>query len=234
MGFIINPYFFGDSFAVTPADFGGGAFRWYDAASFNYLADGALITAADPWDDLSANNDNATTDAIIGLTFETNVFGARPAVRFGGAANNRFLFDGGFFSLTDFTILCVTKNITGDSFALSRTSTNRQVRIFRSGVNVLSFLAGGSEIITATLATSETSARLNGWIRSGTAMSFYENDTPVAGGVDGNAIDLEQIGNESLSPLMDVGELVIYNSPLSGPDVQSLYDGYFQPKFGLP
>lgn len=231
---IINPFWSAAGFVVTPADFGGGAFRWYDAASFDYLADGATITAADPWDDLSANNDNATTTAGNESIFKTNIFGSRPAVRTSGTLPHRFLFDGGQITLTDFTIFFVTKRIIADSFALSLSTGNRQVRIFRSGANVLSFFAGGGEIISGVLATAETDARLNGWIRSGTAMSFYENDTPVAGGVDGNSIDLNQIGSDSLNPNMDIGEIVIYNSILSGPDIQSLYDGYFQPKFSLP
>lgn len=230
---LINPYsFVGEEFAVYPDDF-PDLFRWYDAASLNYLADGATITPADQWDDLSANNDNVATTLGNEPIFKTNIFGSRPAVRMDGTVGQRLLFNGGAFLLTDFTIFFITERVIQDTFAMTSSTLNRQVRIFRSSANVLSVFTG-VETISPVLATSQLVTRLNGWIRSGTAMDFYENDTLLAGGVDGTVLNLNQIGHQVSLGNMDIGEVVIYNNNMSPVDAQSLYDGYFQPKFGLP
>lgn len=230
---LINPYSFaGETFAVYPDDF-PDLFRWYDAASLDYLADGATITPADEWDDLSANNDNLATTLGNEPVFKTNIFGARPAVRTDGTIFQRMLFNGGGFALTDFTIFFVTTRGVQDTFLMTHSTLNHQVRILRLSANVLSTVTS-AETISPVLAASPLVPRLNGYIRSGTALSFYENDTPLAGGVDGNALSLNQIGYQTSFANVDIGEIVIYNNNLSLVDVQSLYDGYFQPKFGLP
>lgn len=231
MGFIINP-FWATPAAITPATF--NPFRWYDAGTYA-LADNASITVADPWIDQSANLSNATTTAGKEPTFKTNIFGSLPAVRLSGVRH--LAFDSGFFNLTDFTIFCIAK-VNGDSIWLSRNGINRQVRAFRAGANVYSFNPNaGGEIISPVLSVPATDARMNVWRRDTVTGDgdFYENATQFTGGNNGSGLDLDQIGIIDGGPLnIDIGEMVIYDSFLSGANIVSLYNNYFKPKFGLP
>ena len=230
MGFLINPFFVAPA-GVTPASF--TPLRWYDAATYA-LADGATITTAMPWDDLSLNNSDATTTLGFEPTFRTNIFGALPAVRLLTPQHLAFTGD---LVLTDLTIICVAK-VNGDSIWLSRSGLNRQIRVFRSGANVYSFVATAGEVVSGVLSQPATDARMNTWRHdfSGTTqVEFFENATLFAGGVNGQTQTLNQIGIIDGGPLnIDIGEMVIYDSSLSDTNVIALYNDYFKPKFGLP
>lgn len=231
MGFIINPFWTVAS--VTPDSF--TPFRWYDADTYA-LGDGATITTADPWDDQSVNNSNATTTLGFEPSFHHNIFGVLPAVRL--QTPEHLVFDSGFFTLMDLTIICVVK-VNGDSIWLSRNTFNRQIRAFRSGVNENSFYPGtGAEVASGVLAVTATDARMLVWRRNvGTGVvDFYENDTLFPGsGTNSDGMELGQIGIIDGGPLnIDIGELVIYSSTLTDQNVEDLYNDYFKPKFSLP
>lgn len=232
MGFLINPFW--TAAAAAAPDNIGIPFRWYDAASYA-LADTASITTADPWIDQSVNLSNATTTLTFEPSFHHNIFGILPAVRL--QTPEHLAFDSGEFTLSDLTIICIAK-INGDSIWLSRSGLNRQVRAFRGGTNNYSFYPGsGAEVISGTLTNPATDARMNIWRRNtGTGdVDFFENDTNEAGGTNGDAIALNQIGIIDGGPLnIDIGELVIYDSFISTVNIQAVYDDYFKPKFGLP
>lgn len=230
MGFIINPFFVVPA-GVTPASF--NPLRWYDAATYA-LADGASITAAMPWDDLSVNNSDATSTVGFNPTFRTNIFGTLPAVRLLTLQHLAFTGD---IVLTDLTIICVAK-IYGDSIWLSRSGLNRQIRAFRIGANTYSFVATAGEVISGTLSQPATDARMNTWRHdfSGTMqVEFFENATNFAGSINGQTQTLNQIGIIDGGPLnIDIGEMVIFNSSLTNTNITDLYNDYFKPKFGLP
>lgn len=231
MGFLINPFFVATA-PVTPFDF--NPLRWYDAATYA-LADNASITTADPWVDQSVNLSDATTTLGNEPVFKTNIFGSLPAVRLSGVKH--LVFDGGDLVLTNLTIICVAR-VYGDSIWLSRAGLNRQVRVFRSGINDYSFVATAGEVISGTLSQPATDARMNVWrhdFGGTTNVDFYENATNFAGGPNGQTQTLSQIGIIDGGPLnIDIGEMVIFDSFLTGPNIVALYNDYFKPKFGLP
>lgn len=231
MGFIINPFW--ATAPVTPATY--TPFRWYDAATYA-LADNADITPSDPWIDQSANLSNATSTLTFEPTFETNIFGVLPAVRL--LTPSHLVFDSGFFTLTDLTIICIAR-VNGDSIWLSRNTFNRQIRASRSGVNESSFYPGtGAEVVSGVLAVTASDARMLVWRRNtGTGVvDFYENDTLFPGNAtNSDGMEIGQIGIIDGGPLnIDIGELVIYSSTLTDQNVEDLYNDYFKPKFSLP
>lgn len=236
MSYIINPFRFDTGcppFVPTgavPSDY-AGLIRWYEADSFDF-PDGTSIS--DPWTDLSASLSNATPSVGFEPVFNTEIFGCRPAIFMGINGVHNFAFDSGAITLTDFTILAVTI-VVSDSLLLSNTGANRQVRISRTGgPNQVSFFDGSGEIVSPTLTYSDTDPRLTGWKRSGTTVSFYENDLAVAGGNTGSAAAFDQIGLKDGGPLnLYLGSIAIFTSPLADADVLDLYNDYYKPKFGL-
>lgn len=204
---------------------------WYDAGTYS-LADGALITTSDPWIDQSSSQNNATTTSGREPTFKANIFGSRPAVRLVGAKH--LLFSDVTFG--NFTVLCVAKAYA-DSLFLSYNGLNRQVRIDHLDGNKNSVFAGIGSIVSQTAFSGPASdARMNGFVRVGASVTFFDNTATIAGdNTDANAHFLNQVGIIDGGPLnIDIGELVVYNSALSTEDVQALYNEYFKPKFGLP
>lgn len=230
MGFIINPFFVSPA-GVTPASF--NPLRWYDADTYA-LGDGATITPADPWIDQSANLSDATTTLGFQPSFHHNIFGTLPAVRLQTPEHLAFTGD---LVLTALTIICVAK-INGDSIWLSRSGLNRQIRAFRSGTNNYSFVATAGEVVSGTLSQPATDARMNTWrheFSGGMQVDFYENATNFGGNINGQTQTLNQIGIIDGGPLnIDIGEMVIFDSFLSGANIVALYNDYFKPKFGLP
>lgn len=215
---------------TEPDDF-AGLIRWYDADSYA-LADGTSITIA--WTDLSVSASNAMPSVGFEPVFKTNIFGCLPAIFLGGTGVHNFAFDSGAITLSDFTVLCVA-DVVSDSLIMSNSGANRQIRVFRSGANTLSFFDGSGEIVSPTLTYSAFDPRFTGWKRVGSAVSFYENELPVTGGSTGSAAAFDQIGLKDGGPLnVYLGEIVIYNVGLSDADVLTLYTTYFKPKFGLP
>lgn len=228
MGFIINPFF---NAAAPPIV---GAFRWYDAAFYS-LPDGTAIAVATPWDDQSANDSDATTVLTQEPSFRTNIFGTLPAIRF--SYPDRFLFDSGVFVLTNFTIICIAKT-TSDSIWMSDSSTNRQVRIARAGVNNYSYYDGGGEVISGTLTQPLADAKMNVWRRNAgtTTVDFFENAVNFAGAATVGTASFDTIGAQAVAGAidMDIGEIVIFDTYKTDLEVQDLYNNYFKPKFGLP
>lgn len=229
MGLLINSYF---TAAASPIV---GAFRWYDAAFYS-LPDGTAIAVGTPWDDQSANDSDATTVLGQEPSFRTNIFGTLPAIRF--AYPDRFLFDSGTFVLTNFTIICIAK-VVSDSIWLSLLGQNRQIRIFRSSINVLSSYDGATEHISGALTNPASNARMMTWRRDfgTTVVDFFENSTNIAG-VAGPALGMgiDTIGAQVVAPAidMDIGEIVIFDTFKTTLEIQDLYNNYFKPKFGLP
>lgn len=230
-----------ESPSITPETF-GPVTRWWDANSLEYLTNDAIITTADPWDDLSPNDDDAVTTLSNEPTFHTNVINGRPVVRFTGS--DHMLFEGGDLELMgDFTILCVGLT-AADSNYLGRNGFNRQVRINRLGEPRASWFSGnsGSELVSTQFLSNASQPRMIGHRRTlGEGLfTFFDNATlvmPTTGGVNPGSFGINEIGTlAEFTPgiNMDIAELVIYNKSLLDSEVQALYYQYFKPKFALP
>lgn len=220
--------------AFTPEsipEYVGDALRWFDAGSFTGLDDEDLIAASNPWTDKTFHQDAVTTSGKE-PTYKIDIFGARPAVRFGEIKHMVF----GLVTLTDFTILAVVKAAV-DSIFLSRQGLNRQVRVYRQNENTLSIVPS-AEVISDVISAPFSDAKMIGYRRvSATGVvSFFEN--AAAFGADGTNIQvftLDQIGLAQVGQLgIDIAELAIYDSIVSDEDIAGLYNAYFKPKYGLP
>lgn len=228
---------------ISPALFGPA--RWYDADSFEYLTNDAILTPTDPWDDVSSNNLDARSTALPPGTQpskKSNWLNDRNAVRLVGT--KRLLLDGGDLAMGDFTILCVCLSLL-DSIFLSRDGFNRQIRVNRNNEHRASWFSGvsDSERISNEFSSDAGDVRLVGYRRRDNTttpkFTFFDNANPVlpaeGEGCTNVAFGIGQIGIIDGGPLaIDIGELVIYDKALSDSQIQGLYENYFQPKFALP
>lgn len=233
---------------ITPTSF-GQPYRWYDAASLNYLTNDAAITDNDPWDDKSPNDDDAVSTSGHFPNFRSNIINGKPTVRF-GAGTQHLVFEGGDLALGDFTILCVAI-ATADSVYMSKIGINRQIRINRIGERRASWFCdqGQQEVMSDLFTSNASNGTMIGYRRTNYAdpiianrqFAFFDNSIRV--GV--RDPDVTQVNNVIFSPnqigiidggplLIDIGELVIYDRALSDGEILSLYTEYFKPKFGLP
>lgn len=233
---LINPFLFDPCppfVGVTEPDDFAGLIRWYAAETYNQ---GNATPISAPWTDLSASLSDATPDVGFEPEFRTTFFGScRPGVFLGGTGLHNFAFNSGAITFTDFTILIVGQAVS-DSLVLSNSAVNRQIRLFRSGLNQVSVFTGSVEVVSPTLTYPGTGTpRMTGWKRAADVVSFYENDLAVAGaGGAASMLALNQIGLKDGGPLnFHLAEIAIYNVALSDGDVLTLYTDYFKPKYGL-
>lgn len=225
---------------IGPETF-GPVTRWWDAASLNYLTNGATVSTSDPWDDLSANDDDAFSTTGAEPTLQKNVINGNSAVRFVGAQH--MLLEGGDLELGDFTILCVALTAS-DSHYLAKSGVNRQIRINRLNQPRASWFSGssGSELISNQFLSNANLPRMIGHRRNNSegVFTFFDNATsvmPTTGGVNAGSFGINEIGTLaefSAGINMDIAELVIYNKSLLDSEIQALYYQYFKPKFALP
>lgn len=230
--------------SVSPTTFGQPT-RWWDANSLEYLTNDALIGVADPWDDQSPNDMDATATNGHEPVFKSSIINGRPIVRMQGT--RRMLFAGGDLFLDNFTILAVIKS-ANDSIFVSRNGGSSQVRSYRNGVNTASWFSGesGTELVSNVFSSNPSDARMVGYRRSDNASTpdrrfvFFDNSTQVipssgVGGVSNILFPVNQIGIADGGPLnIDIAELIIYDSALTTSNIQLLYHSYFKPKFLLP
>lgn len=233
---------------ITPTSF-GQPYRWYDAASLDYLTNDAAITDADPWDDKSPNDDDAVSTSGHFPTFRSNIINGKPTVRL-GTGTQHLVFEGGDLALGDFTILCVAI-ATADSIFISKNGINRQVRINRQNERRASWIPdqGTQELMSDLFTSNANSGTMIGHRRTNYTdpvianrqFAFFDNSIRVGvrdadvSPVDSTIFRPNQIGIIDGGPLLiDIGELVIYDRALSDGEVMSLYTEYFKPKFGLP
>jgi hypothetical protein len=220
---------------IQPSSF-PGLLRNYRADTYSQT-DGT--TLASNWTDLTGNSDAAPT-ASQEPTFQTNIFGTRPAVRFTTGKNLTFTLILVSAGTAPFTVAFVSKSL-GDFVFLTKTGINNQLRVGRSGANVLSFFADATnEVISADAGgITLASARLNVIKRTGSVFSFRVNktlltpDTTNAGGFTG----INQIGagtTPAFSGVGDMGQLCVWDNEISNDNMDLLYDGFFKPVWGLP
>lgn len=233
----INPYQFSSTSPFTLA----GLKRWWKSDSFTTLVNTDPVGGVGKeWLDSSGNGGDAS-QPTGGLrpTYQTNVFGSLPSVRW-PAASGDFLQAANLGLTGDFTLTAVTKNITSDGMICGNSAANRQFRVFRLSANVISFYAGGDDIVSSVFGTAETVVRLQTWRRTGATLSFRENKTARGGAVDSGGVltfDLDLVGNTGIATSFlgaDIGEICVWDQFHIDAAIDALYDSYFQPRWNLP
>lgn len=204
---------------------------WWKADSLN-LADNTALGVAHPWLDSSGSGHNLNS-AQGTISFRTNQVGVLPGISFPGG--------GGLMTMAtdlvlaaNFTICAAYKSAAGaDGFLMSHSSVSPQVRVNRSGANQVQFFDGTTEAISPTLSTLATSRRLITWKRTSGAVTFLENNTPRTGGTASLSATFDQICG-GISYAGFIYEIAVWTRALTDGQVQSLYNSYFKPRWGLP
>lgn len=134
---------------------------------------------------------------------------------------------------------CILAYTSQDCQLLTSMITNIQFRKYRSSANVISAYGNAApEAISTTFSTPVTSPVCNWWQRdAGGNMNFFENATARG----------SQAGFPAMNPCYEVGanvnlglytvgvmtELVIWNYVLTPTQIAGIYNGYFQPLYGV-
>jgi hypothetical protein len=231
-----SPFWFAN--AVNPYNLSGAPVLWYNASSFSGVTNNAPVGTSNltVWADSSNNGHPAVANgAAAQPVYNLAVINNRAAV---ALTNSASVTNNGVTLGGDFTIIAVVTNSNSDGYILGNLTVNRQVRLNRSGANVVSFFAGNAEAISSTFGSANTSLRCITFRRSGSTVSFTENQTARGSGTEGGSITINQVGNSTGagggSPRGFVGEIIVYNSSMSDAIFNSLYLNYLQPKWGLP
>lgn len=228
--------------SITPSSY-TGLMGWWKADSFS-LSDGTAIGGTgNEWIDQSTNSRNATqSSAGLRPLFKINIFGSKPAIKFDGSDDILSITS---MTLDAHTIFCVG-SVTADSQLLgSNIDGNTQVRIKRSGANVISYFDGTHQPISDAFSAAANVGRLMVWRKTvaggGDTWMAFEGKTPRITGSppalgSGFTIHLNEIGgNLNIFAFMAgyVGELVVYNESRTDLEVAALYDGYFSGRWGV-
>lgn len=218
----------------------GNLLGWWKSDSFVGVTNNAPVGAVGltAWYDSSGNgywgvNGTAATRPI----YNTSRFGSLAAVANTNTAST-LTVDWPLTLTGDFTVIAVISNATSDGYVFGNSNSNRQFRINRSGANVMSFYAGGAEVISSVMATANTTTRCTTWRRSAGTVSFRENKTARSSGAEASIVVLNQFfgntGGTGTGQGGFVGELLIYNSFVGDTDFDSFYDNYLKPRWSLP
>ena len=119
--------------------------------------------------------------------------------------------------------------------------SNIQVRVGRSGANVISNFFGASDVVSLAFTNLASAVRMCTWRRTAISIQHRENKTektgiiPVPFPTDGSAFTLNQMGHYWAGNFLagDIGEVLVYNAYLTNLQLDTLYDEYFQPKWGI-
>lgn len=243
MSLIINPFFSAPSGPSLPSDL-PNLVRWYKADSFA-LSDGTAIGGVgQEWLDQSVSAANLT-QATVGQrpVYHTNVFGSMPAIQFTAASSQALVMPLLTFAASPgglFTIVVVATS-TNDNIIMGTDSAgtgNTQVR-FRHGspANVVFFFAG-TGVESGTFTNAQASIRATIWKRVDTSgsINFRENKLSVPSpGSDPGQADMNQVsGTFGLFTNGNVAEICVWAASQSDADLDTLYDNYFKPRWGLP
>lgn len=232
---ILDSYRFGPLGPTdSPANY-AGLVRWYKTDTILGLSNNDPITS---WPDSSASSDPLVS--LGGGTeplFQTGYYGTLSAAKDGKLALTPF-------TLPDALTIIMVGNATSDCLLWGHNTLNTQVRIDRAAVDILSFYAAvGSETLSDELPGASTDTRMLSWARdpATSILSFRCNKASVvvaAGGVSFNTLTIGEFGHNPNAPFTSfagfVGEICVWNAQLSAADIDSLYDNYFKPRFGLP
>lgn len=181
---------------------------------------------------------NSTTPMRVPPIYYTNVIGNKPVIRFGATSDSLSLFEagGGVHTTalaTNYTVLCAA-SITADSYLFGPVLVNQQIRINRSGANILSVYDGDTEGLSTTLPNAASSVRLMVWRRLIPTTYFYQGSTLC--GSTGNAsleIDISLMAASWVLGFFngDLAETCAYTGDIGTTAIASLYNNYFKVKY---
>lgn len=230
-----DPAFLASSSGAGPAGF-SNLLAWWKSDSFS-LSDGTAIGGVgNEWLDQSGNV-NHLTQAVAGARplFKTNIFGSMPSIRFDGTDDELSMTS--TLVIPVFTIIGIAA-VSADSGLLGKSDNTFQIRIFRSGANVISYYDGVGDLVSDTFAIVSTDARMMTWRREAdNDVLFRENKTDQSAGATSTlTIGLNRVGRLSYGQFLtgDIGEIVIYGAERTNAELDALYEGYFKPRWGLP
>lgn len=242
---LVNPFLVAPA-VVTPDSVGTPDF-WWKADSFA-LADGTAVGGVGvEWQDQSTNNRDGTQGtAAARPTFRTNIFGTMPSIRFDGSDDALEFPVATFGTNTALTLIWVGKGIANvDGNILGHNVNSMQLRVYYTNLDKVDFFDGAINVISDTFGTTLTSnVKMITWKRYLNAgnyvIDFRENKTargvnmgPAGGSCTYNRIGRAFYGAGS-TPNVEMGELIGYPSALTDAQLDSLYDTYFKPRWGLP
>lgn len=238
---ILNPFFFAPP-GMIPSDL-SSLVRWYKADSYS-LADGDAVGGVGrEWIDQSVSAVNATNAGADQPLYKTNIFGTMPGLLF---SNDRLTMTSAITLAASFTIIIISKkdNALGlDSFILGHSSINHQFRIDYGGTDRISARQNGeaesislpftalsdvvrSQMVGKTAGSSLAHFRENKLFRDDFA--FSSATAPIEYDVIGNTFFAGSEYNGYIA------EICIWTALHSDADLDTLYDQYFKPRWGLP
>lgn len=218
----------GSGYSDLPSNY-SGLKEWLKTDTL-VLNDGDAITA---WADQSGQTNNASqVTGAIAPVYKTSIFGSSSVARFNGSS--QFMtFGSGIVLAANCTIIGIC-SVTADSMLVGNTLANVQVRIKRSGANVLSLFDSNTEAVSSNFTSSASAVRMCTWNRSGGFTVFYEGGT--SNGSSGNgtqSITLDGLGKYQFGNFYtgDLAELCIYNTDIGATAIASLYNNYFRVRY---
>jgi hypothetical protein len=232
---------------ITPDSF-PGIIAWWKADSYS-LPDSTVIgDSGNEWIDQTGNNhDGEQATPENRPVFKTNVFGSKPAVKFGdGDADTYFDFLPIIDLPGEFTILAVVRDVFSDSMIMGHT-VNKQIRMqqefFGNPIGISMFDGSNPPIGINSLdqPTPIGDPKLVVYAKDAvTNVKFYSNNgiDISAGGLSPGPMNLSRIGEYNILGVQNfkgyIAELLVYGTLLSQADVQSLYTGYLKARWSLP
>lgn len=241
MSFIINPYAFGGA-AFSPDDI-SGLVVWLAADEITGLSDGDPVAT---WSDLSGNGNDAT-EATNTPTYQTNEINSLPIVRFDGINDEMHIADDATLDVSNITIFSVVKlgsgglayicnkNYDGSSVAYSlrgqADAANGNFAFFNgswhtSGQTTAIQNDGLFHVVAGRYDGSTLEYLLDGSVD---ASSSYSGSLPTT---NTQPLYLGMYKNDNAPCLMDMAEILVYNSALGTTDFNNV-QAYLDAKYAL-
>jgi len=210
---------------------------WLRADSFTDLSDGDSIgVAGNEWIDQSGNGRDAIQNGIQAVpTWESNEVNGLPVARFSDVFLQTSLAFPEISFAGDFTVIlaCSTKSAT-DTLWVNHRTANHQLRRNVGGGNDAASYAGLGFHSSSAFSGASNVFQLLTYRRSGTTFSWRQNKT--ARGTSAEAAQNLRLNTLCNNGFLgggsgDLGEIVFYSAHRSDAEVDSLYDGYFKPRW---
>lgn len=227
--------------ASTKSSFSPASFPnlegWLKADSFTDppMTDGAPVgVVGSEWIDQTGNGYDAF-GAAGNPTWETNVVGTKPVVRFDTTVTpGVFLNIPEIVFTGDLTVMFICSTRSGsDTLWFGHNTFNHQLRRNVLGANDAAFFDGVTFLPSALFVGSSLALQMLTYRRSAGTVSFRQNKTARGGGGAGATIRFDAICNNVFLGSGDgyLAEVVFYDAHRSDAECDQLYDNYFKPRW---
>jgi hypothetical protein len=219
----------------------GGLLGWWDASVLGFADNTSIDASSHQWPDLSGNANHLTQSAAGNQPVcKTGAINSLRVVRFDGGVspnNDKLEFTNPLALSGDFTVIAVGL-VNADSIILGNSGANQQLRRYRSSAETMSIFDGSIDVVSSTLGTAHNAVHCMTWRRSGINLKMRENKTDRTSGTptSGLTYTLNRMGVTSpvFSQLNgDIGEVIVYSQNRTDGEMDSIYDTYLKPKWGL-